>query len=225
MPITFHPIVKPIALQNLANGDIPTKNLKVVTWDNIAGMDRDPSGKVYSSYLFPVAADWFDIMRAEFYKANANRILSWTPAGLYRSYAQQLSGFLATYEQVTMKVYATTLVANRRKWVAFPKASPHYADNPSDTYWRKKVLGVRADGTPVYGSSKAVPSTSNHGEGLAIDLAIGYPPQAQPLGTKDRAWLEANINRFGFTYESLAEPWHVTYYVGDDCPSFVNEPR
>ena len=57
----------------------------------------------------------------------------------------------------------------------------------------------------------AVPGTSNHGWGLALDLCGGI----QTFGTTQYAWMVANAGRFGFLHPTWAdpgngreEPWH-----------------
>jgi cell wall-associated NlpC family hydrolase len=57
----------------------------------------------------------------------------------------------------------------------------------------------------------AVPGTSNHGWGLAVDLCGGI----QSFGTSQYAWMAANAGRFGFLHPNWAdpgngreEPWH-----------------
>jgi hypothetical protein len=57
----------------------------------------------------------------------------------------------------------------------------------------------------------AVPGTSNHGWGLALDLCGG----AQSFGAAQHAWLAANAPAYGWTNPSWArqgggreEPWH-----------------
>ncbi|HEX2072299.1 MAG TPA: D-alanyl-D-alanine carboxypeptidase family protein [Geodermatophilus sp.] len=60
----------------------------------------------------------------------------------------------------------------------------------------------------------AVPGTSNHGWGLAVDLCGGV----ESFGTPQYAWLAANAGRFGFLHPTWAdpgngreEPWHWEY--------------
>jgi cell wall-associated NlpC family hydrolase len=60
----------------------------------------------------------------------------------------------------------------------------------------------------------AVPGTSNHGWGLAVDLCGGI----ERFGTAQYAWLKANAGRFGFLHPDWAEPgrgreepWHWEY--------------
>ena len=60
----------------------------------------------------------------------------------------------------------------------------------------------------------AVPGTSNHGWGLAVDLCGGM----ETFGTAQYAWMTANAGRFGFLHPTWAdpgrgreEPWHWEY--------------
>jgi cell wall-associated NlpC family hydrolase len=60
----------------------------------------------------------------------------------------------------------------------------------------------------------AVPGTSNHGWGLAVDLCGGI----ERFGTPQYAWMVANAGRFGFLHPTWAdpgngreEPWHWEY--------------
>jgi LAS superfamily LD-carboxypeptidase LdcB len=60
----------------------------------------------------------------------------------------------------------------------------------------------------------AVPGTSNHGWGLALDLCGGI----QTFGTPQYRWLVANAGRFGYLHPAWAdpgngreEPWHWEY--------------
>jgi len=60
----------------------------------------------------------------------------------------------------------------------------------------------------------AVPGTSNHGWGLAVDLCGGI----ERFGTAQYAWMKANAGRFGFLHPDWAEPgrgreepWHWEY--------------
>jgi cell wall-associated NlpC family hydrolase len=60
----------------------------------------------------------------------------------------------------------------------------------------------------------AVPGTSNHGWGLAVDLCGGV----DSYGTAQYAWMVANAGRFGFVHPTWAdpgngreEPWHWEY--------------
>jgi uncharacterized protein YlxW (UPF0749 family) len=63
----------------------------------------------------------------------------------------------------------------------------------------------------------AVPGTSNHGWGLAVDLCGGI----EGFGTAQYAWMVANAGRFGWLHPTWAdpgngreEPWHWEYAGG-----------
>jgi hypothetical protein len=63
----------------------------------------------------------------------------------------------------------------------------------------------------------AVPGTSNHGWGLAVDLCGGI----DSYGTAQYAWMLAHAGRFGFVHPTWAdpgngreEPWHWEYAAG-----------
>jgi hypothetical protein len=63
----------------------------------------------------------------------------------------------------------------------------------------------------------AIPGTSNHGWGLAVDLCGGI----DSYGSAQYAWMTANAGRFGFVHPTWAdpgngreEPWHWEYAVG-----------
>lgn len=56
----------------------------------------------------------------------------------------------------------------------------------------------------------AKPGTSNHGNGIAVDVAVN-PTTSVHYGTQEFAWLQANGGRFGFDWsegQSVNEPWH-----------------
>lgn len=59
----------------------------------------------------------------------------------------------------------------------------------------------------------AVPGTSNHGWGLAIDIAN--------IDQKKVEWLLKNAATFGFSWELQNEPWHIRYVAGDNLPTAV----
>lgn len=80
-----------------------------------------------------------------------------------------------------------------------------------DRWWYKR-WGV---------ATAAVPGTSNHGWGLAVDIhTAGLGSIAKP-GPKLR-WLDEFADDYGFSHELIPEePWHVRYYRGDDIPAPV----
>lgn len=63
----------------------------------------------------------------------------------------------------------------------------------------------------------AVPGTSKHNLGLAVDIANASEP-------KRIKWLIENVKTFGFSWEVVPEePWHIRYVCGDDVPEAVAE--
>ncbi len=80
--------------------------------------------------------------------------------------------------------------------------------------WRKKV-GVAA---------AAVPGTSNHGLGLAIDLAeeSDGDTDAESIDTATVLYLTGGVaDRFGWSWEIQSERWHIRYVAGDQIPQAV----
>ena len=78
-----------------------------------------------------------------------------------------------------------------------------YRDYPSqvDVFSRKPGLA-------------AVPGTSNHGWGVAVDLCGGI----ETFGSSAHAWMKANAPRYGWVHPGWAEPggsrpepWHWEY--------------
>jgi hypothetical protein len=61
----------------------------------------------------------------------------------------------------------------------------------------------------------AVPGTSNHNLGIAIDIANASGKRLE--------WLLKNAQRFGFSWEVQSEPWHLRYVAGNDTPDAVRE--
>ena len=62
-------------------------------------------------------------------------------------------------------------------------------------------------------ASAACPGTSNHGLGLAVDVANASGARLN--------WLLANAQKYGFSWEIQSEPWHIRYVSGDHIPAAV----
>ena len=78
----------------------------------------------------------------------------------------------------------------------------------TDSY---RSLGAQVTAFRTKPALAAVPGTSNHGWGLAVDLCGGI----HAAGTVQSAWMAANAARFGFVQPDWArpggekpEPWH-----------------
>jgi hypothetical protein len=80
-------------------------------------------------------------------------------------------------------------------------------------YWYKKP-GVAA---------AAVPGTSNHGWGLAVDLGEERDGDSgtESVDAGTVAWLIDNAHTYGYSAELQSEPWHWRWYVGDAIPPAV----
>lgn len=61
---------------------------------------------------------------------------------------------------------------------------------------------VRRKGLYSQGGLAAVPGTSDHGWGIAVDL---------DLDSRAQAWMRANGGRYGFVEDVPREPWHWAY--------------
>lgn len=136
--------------------------------------------------LHHCAADAYEAMDAA---ANAEGIdLSPTsPADTYRSLAVQEYGFFQ-----------------------------RYTDNPKPALMKQKprIYKGKAWYLKKGMAPMAVPGTSNHNLGIAIDVA-------NSSGTR-LEWLAKNATSFGFSWEVLpSEPWHLRYVAGDDVPERV----
>lgn len=62
-------------------------------------------------------------------------------------------------------------------------------------------------------ASAACPGTSNHGLGIAVDVANASGGRL--------TWLLANAQKYGFSWEIQSEPWHIRYVAGDHIPAAV----
>lgn len=69
----------------------------------------------------------------------------------------------------------------------------------------------------------AVPGTSNHGWGLAVDFAEerDQDPQVEAVSSEFVNWLIRNARAYGFWAETDSEPWHWRYGSGDQIPDVV----
>lgn len=77
-------------------------------------------------------------------------------------------------------------------------------------------------------ATAAVPGTSNHGWGLAVDAALRidgkvFSITADPDGPirSGLGWLLKHADSYGFSWELQSEPWHIRYYTGSRLPKVV----
>lgn len=157
-------------------------------------------GTQRACYLYDPAARALDALAAAVFARFGVTLTGSTPApgDCYRSYDQQLAVFNQRYRP-TYNPFTCTIADART--------------GPDGTRWYK-LRGVAA---------VASPGTSNHGLGIAIDLAIWDGSKAVaitsnlPLFT----WLITNAIRFGFSWESQSEPWHLRHVLGDEVAPAV----
>ena len=113
----------------------------------------------------------------------------------YRTYDQQLRGFKNRYSKTPISGRST------KTW-------------NGTKYWLKPNQAMAA-----------TPGTSNHGWGIALDLAQGdgNPKIAKTmwLNWKSLNWLAANGPSFGFWNSVKSEAWHWAYFPGDNMPPAV----
>jgi LAS superfamily LD-carboxypeptidase LdcB len=117
--------------------------------------------------------------------------------GAYRPLTEQVSLFNARYSATpTGRTPQVTRTYQGKKW-----------------YLKK---GVAPAGSP---------GTSNHGWGLAIDIASASGKRLDWL--LGDGFMTSNALRFGFTWEvkngANAEAWHIRYVCGDKLPQAVLE--
>jgi hypothetical protein len=65
----------------------------------------------------------------------------------------------------------------------------------------------------------AVPGTSNHGWGCAVDTALGgYGNAAKPVGEPFLSWAVANAHGHGWSWEVQSEAWHLRLVAFESIP-------
>jgi LAS superfamily LD-carboxypeptidase LdcB len=141
------------------------------------------------------------------------RMMRKTLAGglLYRTAAKSFNEMFKA-----AKADGITLVMTGSGYRSYQRQYDMFMDRYSLKYdGRNPMVTRRFDGRIYYlkkgKSPSAVPGTSNHGYGLAVDLSVGNP--------KVFAWLNKNAPKFGFylqgkptrpdgTKNPEYEPWH-----------------
>lgn len=109
------------------------------------------------------------------------------PGGAYRSYVDQVMLFNQRYE------------------------TPPVAGRPTKT-WSGKVYSLRVGSNGKLLATAAVPGTSNHGIGAAVDCCELDLETGGYLGiTSSQAWpwLLEHVVEHGWSWELQSEPWHL----------------
>ena len=150
--------------------------------------------------LHPLAADAFECLNVACFAATGYKL---STVGAYRSYASQERVFLERYT---------------------PTYSPLANVTTSTRTWQGKKWFLRRRMAPV-----ATPGTSNHGWGIANDVAIfdGGKVVGITSVAKVWSWVQANAESFGLSWEGARpgqpgwEPWHLRYVAGDKVPARI----
>jgi LAS superfamily LD-carboxypeptidase LdcB len=93
-----------------------------------------------------------------------------------------------------------------------------YTDNPKPALMKQKprIYKGKAWYLKKGMAPMAVPGTSNHNLGIAVDIA--------DASGKRLEWLVKNAPQFGWSWEVVPEePWHIRYVAGDNKPLRVQE--
>ena len=191
--LPIYPVTLPSSLKGVPNGKLPPELL-----DGIG---------VPGALMEKTAARAFRAMLSEMRKGGFDP----RQVGHYRTYQQQVNLFLSRYQAVDKGTWDATPSARRKTWPEAPGLG-----HPSQ-YWVKKLVNGR------YPATAAVPGRSNHGVGLALDLAEEYDTDSAPdsIRTQWVQWLVDNARRYGICAELQSEPWHWRYYAGDNIPKAV----
>ena len=188
-------LVMPTSLHGKTNGNLPSSSLTRIG--------------VGSALMEATAARSFIAMFAEARKVGFDI----KHVGDYRSFQQQLNLFTSRYQPASLAEYGLTPSSRRKKW---DEAKKYGFDS---VYWVKKKVGNS------YPATAATPGASNHGWGLALDIAEEYDSDTapDPIRAVFVTWLINNAHRFGISAELDSEPWHWRYVAGDNIPQATLE--
>ena len=191
--LPISPLVMPSTLRGQANGKLPANLL-----DQIG---------VPGALMERTAARAFRAMLGEMRKGGFDP----RQVGHYRTFQQQLNLFLSRYQEASHATYNSTPSQHRKVWQDAPR------NGFNSIYWVKKLINGR------YPATAATPGNSNHGWGLAIDLAEEYDADTAPDSIRSQwvDWLVNNARRYGISAELQSEPWHWRYVAGDNIPQAV----
>ena len=148
------------------------------------------------------AARAFEALRADAKKHGFDLVYTW--GGTYRPLAAQVSLFERRYD--SDYVEGRNVKTGSRTW-------------NGHRYYKKKNV-----------AAAATPGTSNHGWGLAVDMALDSD-RADGLDPDDAVYIGPALNYlwsraadFGWSWElPKSEPWHLRYVAGDNIPAAVRE--
>jgi LAS superfamily LD-carboxypeptidase LdcB len=145
----------------------------------------------------PLSANAWNAMAYDV-KQMFGEVLTVTSTGdAYRSYDHQVQTFTTRYTTTPLPGRPTKV------WNGV-------------TYWQKPGTAMAA-----------VPGTSNHGWGLAVDTCLWRDNNIVGITANMPMfnWLLLNAWRYGLSWESQSEPWHLRYFAGDAVPPAVQAPE
>lgn len=185
-------VTRPAALAGLTNGKLPDSVLTA------PGFPLRPTARLERA----AARAWL-ALAAACKTATGVTITCTSTADTYRSYPAQVSTFLRRYTPTDYPTWASAPAGKRRRW----------DDGKGHLYWLLR---------PGFAPS-ATPGTSNHGWALAVDT--GYVTKDGTIGylasSAAWSWMLGNAGRFGWSWESQVESWHIRYTAGDRIPQAV----
>lgn len=194
--LPIQPVVLPTSLRGIENGKLPPELLAEIG--------------VPGALMEKTAARAFRAMLAEMRKGGFNP----RQVGHYRTYQQQVNLFLSRYRETNYNEYSGFPSQHRKMWDDAIKQGYR------SVYWVKKQ---NANGS--WPATAASPGKSNHGFGLALDLAEEYDSDTAPDPIRSQwvTWLVNNAWRYGISAELQSEPWHWRYVAGDKIPQAVKD--
>lgn len=139
--------------------------------------------------------------------------------GDFRTFQGQMDLFIdkgpntpGRYIQVTVEKYQATAPEHRKTW----------ADAQKYGYWSVWWIKNYAK-FGYWPATAASPGTSNHGYGLALDVAQEYDGDSDPDPITEVfvGWLCVHGPKFGIYATLSSEKWHWQYNLGDDLPQAV----
>ena len=154
--------------------------------------------------VYPAAKRAWDMFAAVCHADTGLKLTITSAADAYRSYDRQVAAF---NKRMSPSYNPLTCTTTTRTW-------------NGTKYWLRRGFA------PV-----ATPGTSNHGFGIAFDIAwyIGGKQVGIQSSTAGWQWIVKNAVLFGFSWEgalppsTMFEPWHIRHLFGDDVSPLVKD--
>ena len=95
----------------------------------------------------------------------------------------------------------------------------HYEDPSGPKVWDGRRWRLRPGM-----ANAAIPGTSPHGLGCAIDMALDrWGKDAKGVSEAFTRWAAVEAHRYGFAWSLQSEPWHIQWVAGDDTPEALRD--